>query len=182
MITYSTWSPETPAFSRAPLMATPPRSAADWSFRPPSRRPIGVRAPATITDPPVLADMGVPPLARSKSIWCALPDDTHHPDEGRGRPRDRRVTPGRVRSSHASPVLGRGRISRFAPVRSGCLLRFTVPDGAGPFPGGRSEDRCPMTHFNRLRLRVAAVALGLTGVAVSAPAQATSYDLAGLWP
>lgn len=38
-----------------------------------------------------------------------------------------------------------------------------------------------MTHFNRLRLRLGAVALCLTGVAVSAPAHATSYDLAGLW-
>ncbi len=38
-----------------------------------------------------------------------------------------------------------------------------------------------MTHFSRLRLRVAAVALCLTGVAVGAPAHATSYDLAGLW-
>ena len=39
----------TPAFSRAPLMATPPRSAAERSLSPPSRRPIGVRAPATMT-------------------------------------------------------------------------------------------------------------------------------------
>src|SRR5690349_2809480 len=35
-------------------MATPPRSAADLSLSPPSNRPIGVRAPATMTDP----DMG----------------------------------------------------------------------------------------------------------------------------
>src|SRR6476619_2693942 len=61
MITYSTWSPDTPAFSRAALIATPPRSAADWSLRPPSRRPIGVRAPATMTDP----DMVVPPEVAS---------------------------------------------------------------------------------------------------------------------
>ena len=31
-------------------MATPPSSAAERLFRPPSRRPIGVRAPATMTD------------------------------------------------------------------------------------------------------------------------------------
>src|SRR6478735_403652 len=34
-------------------MATPPRSLADRSFNPPSSRPIGVRAPATITDPAI---------------------------------------------------------------------------------------------------------------------------------
>ena len=36
--------PETPARSRAPLVAIPPRSAADRSLRLPSRRPTGVRA------------------------------------------------------------------------------------------------------------------------------------------
>src|SRR5215207_6528705 len=39
-----------PARSRAPLMARPPRSEPDRDLRPPSRRPIGVRAPATMTD------------------------------------------------------------------------------------------------------------------------------------
>ena len=63
MITYSTWSPETPAFSRAPLMATPPRSAPERSLREPSRRPMGVRAPATMTEP----DMG-PPASKSGSF------------------------------------------------------------------------------------------------------------------
>src|SRR3954469_15835608 len=42
-------------------MATPPRSGAVRSLRPPRRRPIGVRAPATITD--VESDMAGPPLA-----------------------------------------------------------------------------------------------------------------------
>ncbi len=51
MITYCTWSPDTPALSSAPLMAMPPRSVAENPFRDPSNRPIGVRAPATITDP-----------------------------------------------------------------------------------------------------------------------------------
>ena len=40
----------TPAFSSAPLMAMPPRSAPEKSLSDPSSRPIGVRAPATITD------------------------------------------------------------------------------------------------------------------------------------
>src|SRR3954469_22027081 len=50
MITYSTASGLTPALSSAPLMATAPRSAPEKSFIPPSRRPIGVRAPATRTE------------------------------------------------------------------------------------------------------------------------------------
>src|SRR5690606_15985985 len=37
-------------------MATPPRSAALWSLRPPRSRPMGVRAPATMTE--VMPDMG----------------------------------------------------------------------------------------------------------------------------
>src|SRR5690348_5502347 len=39
-----------PALDRAPLIAIPPRSVADRSCRLPSRRPTGVRAPATMTD------------------------------------------------------------------------------------------------------------------------------------
>lgn len=38
-----------------------------------------------------------------------------------------------------------------------------------------------MTASNRLRVRLGAVALCLTAVGVSAPAHATSYDLAGVW-
>ena len=49
MITYCTWSGVTPERSRAAFMATPPRSMADWSFNAPSSRPIGVRAPWTMT-------------------------------------------------------------------------------------------------------------------------------------
>ena len=50
MITYSTCSGATPDFSSAPLMARPPRSEPEKSLSDPSSRPIGVRAPATITD------------------------------------------------------------------------------------------------------------------------------------
>src|SRR4051794_11127948 len=50
MITYCTCLGATPAFSRAPRMATAPRSAPLNPAREPCRRPIGVRAPATITD------------------------------------------------------------------------------------------------------------------------------------
>src|SRR3954462_7888061 len=49
MITYSPWSGATPAFSSAPLIANPPSSAPVKPLRPPSNRPIGVRAPATMT-------------------------------------------------------------------------------------------------------------------------------------
>src|SRR5829696_218551 len=46
-----------PDRSRAALIATPPRSTAEKSFNAPSRRPIGVRAPPTMTErdmePPV---------------------------------------------------------------------------------------------------------------------------------
>ena len=50
MITYWTWSGAIPARSRAALMATVPSCVADRSLRLPSRRPIGVRAPLTITE------------------------------------------------------------------------------------------------------------------------------------
>src|SRR3569833_3766924 len=40
-----------PARSSAALMANAPRSTAAKPFREPSRRPLGVRAPATMTDP-----------------------------------------------------------------------------------------------------------------------------------
>src|SRR5690606_17396420 len=50
MITYWTWSPPIPARSRAALIAKPPRSAPEKDFSEPSSRPMGVRAPATMTD------------------------------------------------------------------------------------------------------------------------------------
>ena len=50
MITYCTWSPPMPARSRAALIAKPPRSAPEKDFSEPSSRPMGVRAPATITE------------------------------------------------------------------------------------------------------------------------------------
>src|SRR3954469_21750534 len=69
MITYWTWSGATPERSSAALMANPPRSAPEKSFSEPSSRPIGVRAPLTMTDPaiPVVllgepADGRAPPL------------------------------------------------------------------------------------------------------------------------
>src|SRR5918997_6706993 len=51
MITYWTWSGATPARSSAALMATDPSWAPLKSFNDPDILPIGVRAPATITDP-----------------------------------------------------------------------------------------------------------------------------------
>ncbi|GAA3296126.1 hypothetical protein GCM10020295_25010 [Streptomyces cinereospinus] len=64
MITYCTWSPPIPARSRAALIAKPPRSAPEKDFSEPSSRPIGVRAPATMTDvvPFVAEDMSCDPL------------------------------------------------------------------------------------------------------------------------
>ena len=50
MITYSTSEAGTFAFSSAPLIAMAPRSLALKSFSEPISLPIGVRAPATITD------------------------------------------------------------------------------------------------------------------------------------
>src|ERR1700710_2612093 len=51
MITYWTWSPLMPARSRAAEMATPPRSIAVKLLRAPESFPMGVRAPATMTEP-----------------------------------------------------------------------------------------------------------------------------------
>lgn len=50
MITYWTCSPVMPDRSSAALMAKAPSSAPEKPFREPSSRPIGVRAPATITE------------------------------------------------------------------------------------------------------------------------------------
>src|SRR6266511_598755 len=50
MITYCTWSGEIPERSRAARIATSPSLVAGRSLSPPSRRPIGVRAPLTITE------------------------------------------------------------------------------------------------------------------------------------
>ncbi len=62
MITYCTWSPPIPARSRAALIAKPPRSAPEKDFSEPSNRPMGVRAPATITEVFVPEDMSCDPL------------------------------------------------------------------------------------------------------------------------
>ena len=76
-------------------MATPPRSAAERSLRPPSRRPIGVRAPATMTDPDMSASC-------ERARRTDARDDTH-----RGRRREAvRVRPvsdrsHRVAAGHA---------------------------------------------------------------------------------
>src|ERR1700733_12794186 len=50
MITYSTAAAGTFAFSSAPAIAMAPRSLAEKSFNEPINLPMGVRAPATITD------------------------------------------------------------------------------------------------------------------------------------
>src|SRR5579875_1699106 len=50
MITYSTADVGTLAFSSAPAIAIAPRSLAEKSFSEPINLPMGVRAPATITD------------------------------------------------------------------------------------------------------------------------------------
>jgi hypothetical protein len=49
MITYCTWSGETPPRASAARIATAPSAVAGKSLRLPSSRPIGVRAPLTIT-------------------------------------------------------------------------------------------------------------------------------------
>src|SRR5918995_2928015 len=49
MITYWTCSGATPALRSAPVIATPPRSVAENPLSEPCSRPIGVRAPATMT-------------------------------------------------------------------------------------------------------------------------------------
>src|ERR1700734_2026093 len=50
MITYSTAAAGTLAFSSAPAIAMAPRSLPEKSFSEPINLPMGVRAPATITD------------------------------------------------------------------------------------------------------------------------------------
>ena len=78
----------TPALSRAPLMAMPPRSAAEKPFSEPRSRPIGVRAPATITDPDMVC------LSRRGLARLAQGHDIHARGEGEHRlPGVRRPTP-----------------------------------------------------------------------------------------
>src|ERR1700756_6026597 len=70
MITYCTSSGPTPAFARAPRIAIAPRSEPDKSFNEPIKRPIGVRAPATITEL-VVSGMGCPYLIGcSQLMWA----------------------------------------------------------------------------------------------------------------
>src|SRR5690606_41090812 len=55
MMTYCTCSGATPARSSAAFMAIPPNSTAERSASEPRSRPMGVRAPATITEPDMTA-------------------------------------------------------------------------------------------------------------------------------
>src|SRR5215475_465409 len=66
-----------PARSSAALIATPPRSTAAKPVSAPSNRPIGVRAPLTITDPGMtrlLAELTalLSPAPDSRRSWCWL--------------------------------------------------------------------------------------------------------------
>ncbi|CUR61542.1 hypothetical protein NOCA1250091 [metagenome] len=79
--------------SKAPLMATPPRSAADWSLRPPSRRPIGVRAPATITEPVMSFPPGMRVCASECYVWRRYPPARPDREGRRARAREAHVTP-----------------------------------------------------------------------------------------
>src|SRR3954452_25622086 len=96
MITYSTCSPVIPDRARAALIASPPRSAALKSLSDPDRRPMGVRAPATITEV-----MRGPPKARL-TTFATIPMSTErysggpHADPHRPH-RDRLPRPGRDR-------------------------------------------------------------------------------------
>lgn len=58
MITYSTSEAGTPDFSSAPRIAMASRSVPEKSLSEPIKRPIGVRAPATITDVVIPASKG----------------------------------------------------------------------------------------------------------------------------
>ncbi len=71
MITYSTWSGATPARSSAALIANPPSWAPEKSFSAPCSRPIGVRAPATITDSVMGASSSVGDLVGFRCWDCS---------------------------------------------------------------------------------------------------------------
>ncbi|GAA2224506.1 hypothetical protein GCM10010232_06730 [Streptomyces amakusaensis] len=63
MITYCTWPGAMPARSTAAAMANPPRSEPEKEASEPRSRPIGVLAPATITEVvPVVPDIRHDPL------------------------------------------------------------------------------------------------------------------------
>src|SRR5690349_15891818 len=79
-------------------MATPPSSAAVLSFSPPSSLPIGVRAPATMTD----ADMGAS-LGRAGLRGVPPGDDTHG-----ARRRARARSPPRMRKTSQAVVRRHG--------------------------------------------------------------------------
>jgi hypothetical protein len=77
MITYSTALGGSPAFSSAPAIAMAPRSLAEKSFSEPINLPMGVRAPATITDvvmtPPGRAQTADSATWRSGIFAATLP-------------------------------------------------------------------------------------------------------------
>ena len=79
-------------------MATPPRSAADWSLSPPSRRPIGVRAPATMTDP----DMTPP--AKHVCVTRTLPSARARRERWTQAGREEQVTVARAPAGRAGTM------------------------------------------------------------------------------
>ena len=156
MITYSTCSGATPAFSSAPLMANPPSSAAEKPFSEPSSRPIGVRAPATITDPDMVclsvvgfwsvcptghdaaagagpADMAC--LSRGFARYCLMGHDSHGPGAWCHRIG---VTDRQPAAGSPSP---RGHLRPRARIAHGV---GSFPDGAGP--GARQRGGAPWMH------------------------------------
>src|SRR5690242_15610877 len=93
MITYCTDSGATCARSSAPLIASPPSSVAENPFSEPSSLPIGVRAPAMITDvvmvPPGRRVIVVNASQRNPKPdgTTALPSGWHHILAGTRRPK-----------------------------------------------------------------------------------------------
>ena len=140
-------------------MATPPRSAAERSLRPPSRRPIGVRAPATMTDG--LSDMAGPP---------ARPIGSRRDEYRRARDgEDPTLLRGLGLCNHAQHDLRHVRIVRRSPATSSppsttsaspCPTstrrsRSTAtPSACGCAPGGQRGAGRPRGDDGRRRLRL----------------------------
>src|SRR3954452_4188947 len=150
MITYCTCSGATPAFARAPRIATAPRSEPLNPASEPWRRPIGVRAPATITDDADcwLGTVCLPAVGEARRRWARTPSLTSVVGSTHERSRRRDVRGHRPRRG------GGGR-----PRRGHRLLPRHPRHATGARGGQRGAGR-PGGDDGRRRLRLLRAAAG----------------------
>src|SRR5437667_8745 len=133
MITYWTCSGATPARSSAALIAIAPSFVAGKSLREPSSRPIGVRAPATMTEltgqPPVLGPVSGWGSERGEAQALAGAADPGFDDREVSRPpRPRGAAGGLHRARRRQGLFGASFAGRPAALRRAATGHGRVPD------------------------------------------------------